>query len=336
MLVKKQEDLIKLKKAKEYYEKALARDLEKARRVIQIQQELGEAPSHIDLQESLPNARGESSSHHATQEIIPLEEQWLAKRKEDIIDIPSNSGNEPGCQEQHSSGNLDAQANPDPREQFVDAKTAKLEKEALYANNHALELIKDLEVLSANSPEISRSDFNFAFEFFENNCRATGVRDDTIEKAKIFLKNYAEKYTVQPETETIDIPSGSGNKSDHRSLPEVRQPLVVPPETQYAGQQYDLVQQYAGPYQAYPSRQCDKDENKYIEKTIHDIMHEEGLFQKERIKGILSSRALFDKKYAKSIRDSLEKEWKKNSRDLQKNRYRRYKNILAIINELEA
>jgi hypothetical protein len=274
LLVKKQENLIKLKKAKEHYERSLGQNLKKARRVIQTPQELGEAPSHIDLQESLPNARGESSSHHATQEIRPLEEQPLANRKEDIIDIPSNSGNEPSRQEQHSSGNLDAQANPDPMKQFVDAKTAKLGEEALEVNNHALELIKDLEVLSANSSEISRSDFNFAFEFFENSCRATGVRDDTIEKAKIFLKNYAKKYTVQPETKTIDIPLGSGNESDHRSLPEVRHPLVVPSETQY-----DLGQQYARRYQGDPSRQCDNDENKYIEQTIHDIMHKKVYFK---------------------------------------------------------
>ena len=88
LLVKKQEDLIKLQKAKEHYEKYLDQNLEKARRVIQIQQELaeliGEAPSHIDPQESLPDALGESSSHHATQEIRPLEEsydQWLARDK---------------------------------------------------------------------------------------------------------------------------------------------------------------------------------------------------------------------------------------------------------------
>ncbi len=86
LLVKKQKDLIKLQKAKEHYGKYLDQNLEKARRVIQIQQELaeliGEAPSHINPQESLPDALGESSSHHATQEIRPLEEsydQWLAR-----------------------------------------------------------------------------------------------------------------------------------------------------------------------------------------------------------------------------------------------------------------
>ena len=168
---------------------------------------------------------------------------------------------------------------------------------------------------------------------------------DNFEICTIELREYhdqaqATSYQSLPEIQQplanrkediIDISSDSDNESSHKSLPEVRQPLVVPPETQY-----DLVQQYAGRYQADPSSQCDKDENKYIEQTIHDIMNEEGIFQKEHIKGILSSRALFDKKSAKSIRDSLEKEWKKNSRDLKKNRYRRYKNLLKIINELEA
>ena len=86
LLVKKHNDLRKCNTKKKYNEKFLERNLEKAQRLIQIQQELDEligreAPSHGDLQASHPNAAEESSSHHATQELRPLEERyhhWLA------------------------------------------------------------------------------------------------------------------------------------------------------------------------------------------------------------------------------------------------------------------
>jgi hypothetical protein len=86
LLAKKQRLLRKQNTSKKRSEEALARNLEKVQRFIQIQQELDEllgreAPSHRDGQASLPNAAEESSSHHATQEIRPLEERyhhWLA------------------------------------------------------------------------------------------------------------------------------------------------------------------------------------------------------------------------------------------------------------------
>jgi hypothetical protein len=91
LLAEKQRLLRRHHTSKERYEKALARDLEKAERLIQIRQELDgligrEAPSHRDLQESLPNAAEESSSHHATQETRPFEERyhhWLAHPSHD-------------------------------------------------------------------------------------------------------------------------------------------------------------------------------------------------------------------------------------------------------------
>ncbi len=109
---------------------------------------------------------------------------------------------------------------------------------------------------------------------------------------------------------------------------ELAKPHVADPaEAQRVEQQYD---------QADPSRQGDKDENKHIEKTIHDIMNEEGILQKKYIQGILTSRGLFKKIYVAIITNCLESVWSSYSGRFKCNKIKRYKNLLEIINELKA